>query len=483
MTNYFRPKGLCGHTVMFKRDIASICNVLPRIELDYIEIKKLTVHKEEQSFKTFKVRRDKVLNALRWLKKNNPFYKDIVIQESNLDWMKGKTEDTFNNFKENITLSESYNNSSVSLKQTTNPINDKTMEMCGVAADRNDSLYSEDGKEIINELQELTESSVVDNRILWPETDEMPVDEYAEENCFAKCYPWLFPGGLGDVSHKVKSDRTKAIEWTSLLLQWEDGRFQHDPCFTFHAYNFIQRHVNNGASLSLLNAMFHEHKSVEQIKEEIENGNFKTVSKIQNFASQKIRGCDGWWRSKKHELDSWIAYHLDKGHGPPTLFMTFSCAEYWWKDLLLFLQKRIENTEDECYIETLKQGSDKEKREIQAKLVDKYVASVQIFFQERLDNWLETIGKNVFNINHYYLRFEFAKGRGQIHAHMVAITKDLEILTEFYDVYCKQGNHDLGAKVMEEYVQNVLSLTEEMDFDTETMVSDLITKTIACYQS
>ena len=126
---------------------------------------------------------------------------------------------------------------------------------------------------------------------------------------------------------------------------------------------------------------------------------------------------------------------------------------------------------DEHFIEELENGNEEVKRKIQATLVDKYCASVQKFFHERLDNWLETIGKNVFNMKYYYLRFEFAKGRGQIHAHMVAITTDLELLTEFHQVYCVQKKEELAASLMEEYVQNVLSLTEEYDIELDAMVS------------
>jgi hypothetical protein len=37
--------------------------------------------------KSFRIRRQKVLDALRWLKKYSNSYKDIEIDESNLDWM------------------------------------------------------------------------------------------------------------------------------------------------------------------------------------------------------------------------------------------------------------------------------------------------------------------------------------------------------------------------------------------------------------
>ena len=126
-----------------------------------------------------------------------------------------------------------------------------------------------------------------------------------------------------------------------------------------------------------------------------------------------------------------------------------------------YLISIIKGTPDEHYVQIFKDGTEEEKRKAQSYLVDEYTASVQVFFQRRLNNWLETIGKEVFNIKHYFLRFEFAKGRGQIHAHMVAITTDVSTLTEFHEKYVLKGNAQIGADVMSEYARNVLSLTEE----------------------
>ena len=56
------------------------------------------------------------------------------------------------------------------------------------------------------------------------------------------------------------------------------------------------------------------------------------------------------------------------------------------------------------------------------KLVNEYTYIVQKYFQKRVEIWLETVGKVVFKIKHYWLRFEFAASRGQIHAHMLAIS-------------------------------------------------------------
>ncbi len=42
--------------------------------------------------KSLHVNKQNVLKALSWLKKHNPHYADITINESNLDWMNGKNE-------------------------------------------------------------------------------------------------------------------------------------------------------------------------------------------------------------------------------------------------------------------------------------------------------------------------------------------------------------------------------------------------------
>jgi hypothetical protein len=44
----------------------------------------------------FTVNRSRILNALKWLKQYNPLYKDIIINESNLNWMTKSQSDTIN---------------------------------------------------------------------------------------------------------------------------------------------------------------------------------------------------------------------------------------------------------------------------------------------------------------------------------------------------------------------------------------------------
>ena len=79
---------------------------------------------------------------------------------------------------------------------------------------------------------------------------------------------------------------------------------------------------------------------------------------------------------KKNELESWLAYHLEQSDGPPILFLTLSCAEYWWKDLERLLFDRCQGTEDEELANRMMND-----KSISAKrdLLNKYAAVVQEF--------------------------------------------------------------------------------------------------------
>jgi hypothetical protein len=45
------------------------------------------------------------------------------------------------------------------------------------------------------------------------------------------------------------------------------------------------------------------------------------------------------------------------------------------------------------------------------RLVDEYSVVIQEFFQKRVEIWLETVGKKILRIKHYWGRFEFTPAR------------------------------------------------------------------------
>ena len=81
---------------------------------------------------------------------------------------------------------------------------------------------------------------------------------------------------------------------------------------------------------------------------------------------------------------------------------------------------------------------------------------VQEYFQERVKIWLSTIGSKVFHIKYYWLRFEFAPSRGQIHAHILAIHENPQIMEPYYS---NKGNKTKQEEVLHKWMTEDLGMT------------------------
>jgi hypothetical protein len=90
--------GLSGHVCAYEQDVSEFVQRLPRRAEDTALLRVVkTIRTEiggdkESTYKAFRVSKRKVLDALLWLKQHNRFYKDIVIDMSNMDWMEGDTD-------------------------------------------------------------------------------------------------------------------------------------------------------------------------------------------------------------------------------------------------------------------------------------------------------------------------------------------------------------------------------------------------------
>ncbi len=74
-----------------------MCDVLPLRKEQVLVFIRYICNKDTSSVypKSMQVSRQNVINALLWLKKHNPHYSNVSINESNLDWMKDKDEAKF----------------------------------------------------------------------------------------------------------------------------------------------------------------------------------------------------------------------------------------------------------------------------------------------------------------------------------------------------------------------------------------------------
>ncbi len=85
---------------------------------------------------------------------------------------------------------------------------------------------------------------------------------------------------------------------------------------------------------------------------------------------------------------------------------------------------------------------------------------VQEYFQIRVETFLKIVGKKIFGIDHYWIRYEFAPSRGQIHAHLLAICSQCKLLTEYFAL---KEDKTAQAKYVAEWAKGTFGLTAEIN--------------------
>lgn len=309
-------------------------------------------------------------------------------------------------------------------------------------------LPKEKDEEIINALnKELMDHNTKNQTaIKFPYASPNPINEYDQENSlFTRAFPWLFPGGVGDFG-QYRDKKLNVSDWARNMLYYKDGRFAKDRIWCFFGLDFATRKKNQMSGGFFVDGFFKEGpKTLEELQSEIASGNTRWLERL-CYYSQRVLGSAGYWRAKRAEVYSWINHHIEAKHGPPTFFITLSCAEYMWPDIKRLIIDRFEVADLD--------PPDLEKSFVQ--IVNDYTLIVQEYFQERVKIWLSTIGAKVFHIKHYWLRFEFAPSRGQIHAHMLAIHDNPKVMEPYYS---NRENKELQEEFLHHWMTEELGIT------------------------
>ena len=144
--------------------------------------------------------------------------------------------------------------------------------------------------------------------------------------------------------------------------------------------------------------------------------------------------------------------------------MTLSCAEYHWKDIERLIKERMQmGGLDPDLFDTNR-----------VKFINQYTLVVQEYFQERVKLWLNTVGKKLFKIKHYWLRFEFAPSRGQIHAHLIIITDHMKELEQIFKL---KDNQKSQAEFIHEWLSKSFHVTARTETPTSQVEEDNIQTT------
>ena len=456
--------GLKGHVCAFEQDIKSMASVLPRSnqDVDILRIEQVVraeIGSDVFQKKSFKVSRSRVITALYWLKTHNPEFMDIEIDEARLDWI-GENDAGYLDVKTIIVEDQTTENETLNADQgpnmTAEEETENVMRSTGYIDHGGYAKLSADDSDINESLQSVVGASSNKKgiNVSWPAISEQAVNEYSDTKIFARAFPWLFPGGLGD-----PIDYPQSIgDWGAQMLFYQDARFIVDKIFCFFALNYIIRHRNATSGRFFIDKFQKEcPETLAGLKEQIENGNTSFVNSL-TYYNKRVKGSNSYWAHKRSEVYTWINHHVECGNGAPMFFITLSCAEYYWADIEEIIKDRMEQA-----------GLDSTSCKIGhpgfSQLVNDYSVVVQEYFQERVTTWLETVGKTIFGIEHYWVRYEFAPGRGQIHAHLLAISNDQDIYTVSHQAG-KITEPDPGenrAEIIADWAKQKIGLTASVE--------------------
>lgn len=178
--------GLSGNTVMFMKDLYSVCTELPRAQVEVCTLIREYMKNGELKAHRFTIRKSKVLSVLYWLKEHHPSYKDIIINEKNLDWVGEGNVGTALQCVEidKNPKSNDQDVETVSRKQT--EINGSVIETYGMALNEAIDKYNPESEKIMKEIGIQKNTFCLD----YPQIAEKPIDEYTYMNVFADAYPW-----------------------------------------------------------------------------------------------------------------------------------------------------------------------------------------------------------------------------------------------------------------------------------------------------
>lgn len=479
--------GIKGHVCSFLQDVNEVATRLPKLPSEVKAVKMIRSYKGNSgvdNVKVFVVNRDRVMRALFWLTRHHRDYKkayergELKIDPSNLDWMNGESESTLPSIVlrrecESQTELDKDENAGVSNCQCADPdTNNDEFDTSGISCPENAALSSEANDQIIRSLKSAAEEGKTKIPALdWPQQTSDAISEFdGSIRIFVNAFPHLFPGGIGDATEDNRKVKVTIGKWAQHMLLYTDGRFARDPVWCFFAYNYCLRHRNKESGSIFVNSVISRPPlSLEELQTSLRNGDSSFVNKMA-FYTKRIRGSDAYWRHKRAELYNWIHYHLGEGHGAPNGFFTLSCAEYFWPDMIRLLEDRIwiaegrhrngPGAKTDRYGNLIDLANDRKARN---KAVNDYAIVIQEFFIHRTEDYLNTIGKEILGIEHYWLRFEFAKGRGQIHAHILVILKKILQNRIQEQVDAARGNREKEAQAVSKWAEKQFGMTAKFD--------------------
>ena len=212
------------------------------------------------------------------------------------------------------------------------------------------------------------------------------------------CFPTLFPTGQFGEFHP-RDKPVSASEYAKSRLLNKDSRFRKDPQYVFFLlWQQEMRQISAGiynVLKSTSKGKMPVHEFLARVSKSDENveANLSTIF-------QSVRGTKQYWFHKSSELKCML-----REYGSPSVFLTFSCAEYDSEHIARYLRK-VNDQPASCPI---------------SKLCTEDAVSVSRKFSQNFHDLFNTVilkGSVLGIVEHFYFKKEYQM-RGAPHYHVL----------------------------------------------------------------
>ncbi|PPQ77992.1 hypothetical protein CVT26_015900 [Gymnopilus dilepis] len=250
-------RGMKGHIIVYPQRPSEISKLLPPSLDDivtpvcvlFVGSSPPTPQWLREKANPLCVRREKVRNALAWLKSHNPLYHDVVINHPVLDNL--EENGILPVHIEHILPAQSESTDFLTARydesdQPRPPVQDVSSQLAQDiqhdVAFENVVVTDVEGHAPAHELRAAALRHVKrgGGYIQIPH-DPTPVNEFFNPDLFPMIYPSLFPYGIGGFEDRTRSTAISMKRHVKHLFSLADRRFQEHYSFHFTAFNILQR--------------------------------------------------------------------------------------------------------------------------------------------------------------------------------------------------------------------------------------------------
>lgn len=442
-----------GHCVTFPQNIGAPAKIFPRLPHE-IKIVKVKRKGKNDTSKEFNVRRQKVSDALFWLKANNPAYFGITIDQDRLNQLPIDSELQDINTMEYEGAPQTNNDKGPAPEQLDNDQEGETYS--GVLLPDQTINEQENLNNMLKEIVRDTDTEIQINKkgqvvIEWPVRGDEPIPEFTTTYFFTMAFPALFPYSLGDFHINRPRTCSSLGDWGEHLLWYKDGRFASHPYFKFIVHNMTMRKraIETGTFI-VRQTLGDPHMSVSDLQDRMRSEDSNLAKQIIYFGGT-LRGTEQYWGRKRKELRSLVHYMINEGAGLPSFFITGSCAENHFVPLHRLLTNYIKATTGE--------DVDLTNRSVLYKALQSNAHIVGRYFDLRTTSYFEKVMGPVFGVSTFWYRQEFAKSRGMIHWHSLCWREDCQPHQLLQEALEKGLNKHETAANLADWATSELGLT------------------------